>query len=270
MPPAADEGARDAEADAPARAGDQRPICPRGPDSSFLVPPPLARTAAQQLGPQLRRTPGCRAVPAAARRPSRSVTSISATTRAGRREKTMTRSARNTASSTSWVTKMMVLASRCWMRAKLDLQLFAPLGIERAERLVHQQHVGAGGQRPGDGDALAHAAGDLVRIGVGEIVQADQVQIVVAARRASRRRRGRCGSACRRRRSRRPSARERTSRTGRPCRAAGRACRPARHPGRSPPEDGVVQPADHAHQRGLAAARRAEEDDEFVALDRRG
>ena len=53
--------------------------------------------------------------------------------------------------------------------AQADLQLFAPLRVERAEWLVHQQHFRAGGERPGDGDALAHAAGDVSGIGIGKI-----------------------------------------------------------------------------------------------------
>ena len=43
------------------------------------------------------------------------------------------------------------------------------LGVERAERLVEQQHVGLGGERPGDGHALAHAAGQLAGQRVGEL-----------------------------------------------------------------------------------------------------
>ena len=40
------------------------------------------------------------------------------------------------------------------------------LGVEGAERLIHQDHVGAVDQRPGDRPALLHAARQLV----GEIV----------------------------------------------------------------------------------------------------
>ena len=36
-------------------------------------------------------------------------------------------------------------------------------GVEGAERLVHEQHVGVLGEGPGQGDPLAHAAGELVR-----------------------------------------------------------------------------------------------------------
>jgi len=39
----------------------------------------------------------------------------------------------------------------------------ASLGIECREWLVQQHHVGLGGQRAGERDALAHAAGELAR-----------------------------------------------------------------------------------------------------------
>jgi hypothetical protein len=43
-----------------------------------------------------------------------------------------------------------------------DLLLHDPaiLGIEGAERLVHQEHVGLDGERASDGGSLAHAAAD--------------------------------------------------------------------------------------------------------------
>jgi hypothetical protein len=50
--------------------------------------------------------------------------------------------------------------------------------VERAEGLVHQQDFRAVAQRPGDGDALLHAAGKLGRIGVLEPLQADQRQML--------------------------------------------------------------------------------------------
>ena len=59
--------------------------------------------------------------------------------RAGRCEKTMMRSPRKIASSTSWVTKITVLASRLLDAAQFDLEALAPLRVEGAERLVHQQ-----------------------------------------------------------------------------------------------------------------------------------
>ena len=39
--------------------------------------------------------------------------------------------------------------------------------VDRAERLVHQQHGRVGRERPGHADALALAAGELVRVAVG-------------------------------------------------------------------------------------------------------
>ena len=47
---------------------------------------------------------------------------------------------------------------------QLVLHLAADQRVERAERLVHQQHVGVGGQRAGEADPLLHAAGQLVRV----------------------------------------------------------------------------------------------------------
>ena len=45
-------------------------------------------------------------------------------------------------------------------------------GVERAERLVHEQHVGVVGERAGDGDALLHPARELARVGAGELGEA--------------------------------------------------------------------------------------------------
>ena len=52
--------------------------------------------------------------------------------------------------------------SRAWMRRNSLLQLAARDRIERAERLVHQQHRRIGGQRARDADALTLSAGQLV------------------------------------------------------------------------------------------------------------
>ena len=42
------------------------------------------------------------------------------------------------------------------------LGLFPGQRIQRAKRLVHQQHLGVAGQCPGDADALLHAARQIV------------------------------------------------------------------------------------------------------------
>src|SRR6266540_114937 len=47
--------------------------------------------------------------------------------------------------------------------------------VERAERLVHEQDLGVVAQGPSDGDALAHAAGELPRERLLEALQADEL-----------------------------------------------------------------------------------------------
>ena len=47
--------------------------------------------------------------------------------------------------------------------------------VERRERLVHQQDFRLHDERAGEADALAHAAGQLLRIGGFETVEADHV-----------------------------------------------------------------------------------------------
>ena len=51
-----------------------------------------------------------------------------------------------------------------------ELVLKAPTynGVDRPERLVHQQHVGVGGQGASDPDPLTLAAGELMRVAVSE------------------------------------------------------------------------------------------------------
>ncbi len=53
---------------------------------------------------------------------------------------------------------------------------FAGLCIEGAEGLVHQQDAGPAHQGAGNGDALLHAAGELIRIGLGHGRQAHAIQ----------------------------------------------------------------------------------------------
>ena len=74
-----------------------------------------------------------------------------------------TRSPRRSASSMSWVTKHDRLARLAVDAGRSPLQRVAGDRIERAERLVHQQQLGIGGQRAGDADTLLLAARQLVR-----------------------------------------------------------------------------------------------------------
>ena len=52
---------------------------------------------------------------------------------------------------------------------QLGLHGLARLRVERAERLVHQQHLRVDGERARDADALLHAAGELMRAAVRRI-----------------------------------------------------------------------------------------------------
>ena len=67
----------------------------------------------------------------------------------------------------SWVTKSDRLLVVLPDPEQELLHLGAGLAVERAEGLVHQQDLGIVGERAGDRDALHHAAGELLRLGLG-------------------------------------------------------------------------------------------------------
>src|SRR3954452_1588902 len=69
-------------------------------------------------------------------------------------------------------------------RLQLDLHLLAQLQVEGAERLVEQQHLGPLDDRPGQGDALALAAGELAGLAISVAGQADHLQRFVASLRS--------------------------------------------------------------------------------------
>ena len=48
--------------------------------------------------------------------------------------------------------------------------------VQGRERLVHEQQGAVLGEGPGQGDALAHAAGELVGSQVGGVVEVDEAQ----------------------------------------------------------------------------------------------
>ena len=56
------------------------------------------------------------------------------------------------------------------------MQQVARHGVEGAERLVHQQDVGVLRERAGQGHPLAHAARQLVRPAVGELLESNRSQ----------------------------------------------------------------------------------------------
>ena len=61
-------------------------------------------------------------------------------------------------------------------------QLLADLGVERAERLVHQQHLGPVRERPCDGNALLLAARELGGKPVVHALEGDELEQFLAAR----------------------------------------------------------------------------------------
>ena len=80
------------------------------------------------------------------------------------------------------------------------------LRVERRGRLVGEQHLRLGGQRAGDADALLLAAGELGRIAVALVGEADEIEQLVDPRPGSppcRSPRSRAAARC----SRRPCAR---------------------------------------------------------------
>ena len=73
-----------------------------------------------------------------------------------------------------WVMNTTVFGRLRQNDGDLALQLLAGDGVERAERLVEQQHVRIERERARDADPLLHAAGQFVRIMVGEAVESDE------------------------------------------------------------------------------------------------
>src|SRR4051812_21413392 len=69
--------------------------------------------------------------------------------------------------------------------AQLFVQPVARDLVERTERLVHQQEARAAEQRARDRDALAHAAGQLVREVLLPAVEPDQLEQLAWGRRAA-------------------------------------------------------------------------------------
>ena len=59
---------------------------------------------------------------------------------------------------------------------ELELGVLAQLLVERGERLVEEQQLRRLGERAGEGDALALAAGDLVRLAAAEAAELHEVE----------------------------------------------------------------------------------------------
>ena len=71
-------------------------------------------------------------------------------------------------------------AARLLQRLQLVLHLLAEFEIQRAERLVKQQHPRLVDQRAGERNALALAAGALPGPAVAEAVELDEVEHLLA------------------------------------------------------------------------------------------
>src|SRR3954454_9714219 len=69
------------------------------------------------------------------------------------------------------------LASATPDRLQLFLQQFPGLGVERAERLVHQHDFRIEREQPRQRDPLLHAAAQLPRIEVGEAREVNEIEI---------------------------------------------------------------------------------------------
>ena len=92
---------------------------------------------------------------------------------------TATRSARPAMTPRSWVTRMTAMPSRCRRLVDELEDLLLDRHVERGRRLVGDEQLGLAGQRHRDHDALAHAAGELVRVLADPLRgarQADQVE----------------------------------------------------------------------------------------------
>ena len=140
---------------------------------------------------------------------------------------------------------------------ELVVQDVAGHGVERAEGLVHEQHVGVLGQRPGQGHPLAHATGQLVGLLVDEPLEAHQLEqledpgLALLAGDAAQAQRQLHVLAHREPREQRRLLEHEGGLPG------------AHHLSRG----GVLQAGDEVEQGGLAAARRADQADELAGAD---
>ena len=82
------------------------------------------------------------------------------------------------ASSWSCVTYTKVIPDIALDSLQLDLKLLAELEVERAERLVEQQHRGPVDERARERHALLLAARELARLALGLARQADALELL--------------------------------------------------------------------------------------------
>jgi hypothetical protein len=169
------------------------------------------------------------------------------------------------ASSWSWVTDLMLDVH------ELELGLLPELLVEGRKRLVEEQHLGALGERPGERHPLALAARELARHALRELLELDEAEHL--------------GNPSGDLLPRQPvllqpegdvplDAHVREERVGlehhvhRPAigRDAGEVAGAERHT----PARRLLEARQHAHEGGLAAARRAEQAEELLREDVEG
>ena len=80
------------------------------------------------------------------------------------------------ASAWSWVTKSAVTWARREDLAHLLAQPVAQARVEVRERLVEEDQLRGRGERPGEGDPLLLAAGELVHRAAGLAAEPDQLE----------------------------------------------------------------------------------------------
>ena len=77
------------------------------------------------------------------------------------------------------------MPTSCWIALQLELHLLAELQVERAERLVEQQHARLVDERARERDALLLAARELPRLALAEPVEADELEDLARPARAT-------------------------------------------------------------------------------------
>ena len=162
MPPGARAAASEMAASGRRAAATEAPARARAASSA-------CRCSRRRAG--IRRSCGLAAVGAESRK--------SARMRAGLRPRTMTRSASSTASSMLWVTRKMLLRRNLLLQPQLHQFAAQVLGrehVERGKRFIHEENFRLDRQGARESDALFHAAGELLGIGVLESLQAHRVQ----------------------------------------------------------------------------------------------
>ena len=97
------------------------------------------------------------------------------------RENTATRLPSVIASTWSWVTWTVVTPRRWCSRPSSARSCTLQLGVEIGERLVEQEGLGMAHDRPPHGDALALAAGQLARLAVEQLAQVEEARRLVDA-----------------------------------------------------------------------------------------